>query len=224
MSDSPDSTHKKPAAFLAPDLAVRPDASDFVEQPDMNSIPPQQEPLPTWLYVVCGVALFFAGSSYAGIELGTGFYDVGMGGPTVSHEDVAFTATSTDPMSLGKTLYGNNCASCHQASGAGQPGQYPPMVGSEWVLGSKEMLSAILLDGVAGSLSVHGGQYGAAVMPSWSGQLSDEKIADIMTYIRSSWGNKADAVTPAEVAAVRAKDLRSTPLAQPDLEKMKGTK
>jgi mono/diheme cytochrome c family protein len=224
MSDSPDSNVKRTAAFLAPDLAVRPDASDFVEQPDVTSIPPQHEPLPTWLYVVCGVALFFAGSSYAGLELGTGYYDVGMGAPTLSHEDVAPPAAPTDPMSVGKTLYQGNCANCHQASGAGQPGAYPPMVGSEWVLGSKEMLSAILLDGVAGPLSVHGGQFGANVMPQWT-NLSDEKLADIMTYIRGTWGNSAGAVKPEDVAAVRAKDAsRTAPWAQSDLEKMKASK
>ena len=224
MSDSPDSSHKKPAAFLAPDLAVRPDASDFVEQPDVTSIPPQHEPLPTWLYVVCGVALFFAGSSYAGLELGTGYYDVGMGGPAVSHEDVALAAAPTDPMSLGKTLYNGNCANCHQASGAGQPGAYPPMVGSEWVLGSKPMLAAILLDGVQGPLMVHGSAYGTNVMPAWA-NLSDEKLADIMTYIRKSWGNTGDDIKPEDVSGVRSKDQsRSTPWGQPDLEKMKSAK
>jgi mono/diheme cytochrome c family protein len=224
MSDSPDSSHKKPAAFLAPDLAVRPDASDFVEQPDVTSIPPQHEPLPTWLYVVCGVALFFAGSSYAGIELGSGYYDVGMGAPAVSHEDVAQSTAPADPMSLGKTLYNGNCANCHQASGAGQPGAYPPMVGSEWVIGSKPMLVAILLDGVAGPLSVHGGQYGTNVMPAWA-NLTDDKLADIMTYIRGTWGNSADAVKPEDVAAERAKAAnRTAPWAQTDLEGMKNQK
>jgi mono/diheme cytochrome c family protein len=214
----------RPAAFLAPDMAVRPDASDFVEMPDVSVVPPQHEPLPSWLYVVCAVALFFAGSSYAGLELGEGYYDVGMGGPAESHEDVAQAAAPTDPMSLGKQLYQGNCANCHQASGAGQPGSYPPMVGSEYVLGNKEMLAAILLDGVQGSLMVKGGQYGTNVMPAWA-NLSDEKLADIMTYIRKSWGNTGDEVKPADVTAVRTKDAsRATPWSSADLDKMKSGK
>jgi mono/diheme cytochrome c family protein len=214
----------RPAAFLAPDLAVRSDASDFVEMPDVSTVPPQHEPLPVWLYVVCGVALFFAGSSYAGLELGEGYYDQGMGAPAVSHEDLAQAAAPTDPMSLGKQLYQGNCANCHQASGAGQPGSYPPMVGSEYVLGNKEMLAAILLDGVQGPLTVEGGQYGTNVMPAWA-NLSDEKLADIMTYIRKSWGNGADEVKPADVTTVRTKDAsRSSPWSSSDLDKMKSAK
>lgn len=127
-------------------------------------------------------------------------------------------------MSLGKQLYQGNCANCHQASGAGQPGSYPPMVGSEYVLGSKEMLAAILLDGVQGPLTVKGGQYGTNVMPAWA-NLSDEKLADIMTYIRKSWGNGADEVKPADVTAVRTKDAsRSSPWVSSDLDKMKSAK
>jgi mono/diheme cytochrome c family protein len=205
-------------------MAVRPDASDFVEMPEVSAVPPQHEPLPVWLYVICGVALFFAGSSYAGIDFEDGYYDVGMGAPAGPLLAEAAAAAPTDPMSLGKQVYQGNCANCHQASGAGQPGSYPPIVGSEYVLGSKEMLAAILLDGVQGSLTVKGGQYGTNVMPAWA-NLSDDKLADVMTYIRKSWGNGADEVKPADVAAVRAKDAsRTSPWASSDLDKMKSSK
>lgn len=224
--DPHDYSHEhRPAAFLAPDIAVRPDAPDFVEMPDVSAVPPAHEPLPVWLYIVCGIALFFAGSSYAGLDIEEGFYDAGMGAPAVSHEDVAENSAPLDPMALGKQLYQGNCANCHQASGAGQPGSYPPLAGSEYVLGSKEMLAAILLDGVQGSMTVKGGQYGTNVMPAWGPNLSNEKIADIMTYIRKQWGNNADEVKPDEVAAVRTKDAsRSTPWESGDLEKMKAAK
>jgi mono/diheme cytochrome c family protein len=225
MSRHDHNPEQKPAPFLAPDTAIRPDASDFIEQPDISASPSQRESLPLWLYLVCGFALFLAGSSYAGIDLGPGYYDQGVGAPAgPTHDDMAAAPEATDPMSLGKKLYNGNCANCHQASGAGQPGAYPPMVGSEWVLGSKEMLSAILLDGVAGPLNVHGGAYGTNVMPAWA-NLSNENLADIMTYVRASWGNAGDAVKPEDVASTRTKDAsRATPWAEPDLMKMKGTK
>jgi mono/diheme cytochrome c family protein len=192
--------------------------------PDVTAIPPQHEPLPSWLYVVCGIALFFAGSSYAGLELGEGYYDVGMGGAVASTDQGPAVTAPLTPMDLGKQLYQGNCANCHQASGAGQPGSYPPMVGSDYVTGSKEMLSAILLDGVQGPITVKGGQFGTNVMPAWAA-LSDEKLADIMTYIRGTWGNKADAVVAADVTAVRNKDsARATPWSSTDLDKMKGMK
>jgi mono/diheme cytochrome c family protein len=215
---------KRPAAFLAPDMAVRPDASDFVEMPDVSAVPPQHEPLPVWLYIVCGIALFFAGSSYAGLEVGEGYYDEGMGGAEVAASAGPAVAPPMTTMDLGKQYYQGNCANCHQASGAGQPGSYPPLVGSEYVLGNKEMLAAILLDGVQGSLMVKGSPFGTNVMPAWA-NLSDDRLADIMTYIRGTWGNKADEATAAEVAAVRAKEaVRSSPWTSADLDKMKSMK
>jgi mono/diheme cytochrome c family protein len=222
MSDP--TPQKRPAKFLAPDLALRPDASDFVEQPELNVITPARETLPVWLYLICGFALFLAGSSYAGFDIGPGYYDQGMGGASEETAQAGPPPADTSPMAVGKSLYNNNCANCHQASGAGQPGSYPPMVGSEWVLGSKPMLASILLDGVAGSLSVHGGEFGSNVMPAWS-QMPNENLADIMTYIRGTWGNTADAVTPDVVAAARTKDAsRTQPWAQTDLMQMKNEK
>jgi mono/diheme cytochrome c family protein len=218
------SPEKRPAKFLAPDLALRPDASDFVEQPELNVIPATRETLPVWLYLICGVALFLAGSSYAGLDFGPGYYDQGMGGASEETAAAGPALPPPTPMSIGKALYNNNCANCHQASGAGQPGSYPPLVGSEWVLGSKPMLAAILLDGVAGQLSVHGGEFGSNVMPAWA-NMPDQNLADIMTYIRGTWGNTADAATPAEVTAARAKDAsRTAPWAQTDLMQMKNEK
>jgi mono/diheme cytochrome c family protein len=215
---------KRPAAFLAPDLAVRPDASDFIEQPEFTTEPVARESLPGWLYILCGIALFFAGSSFAGIEFDTGYYDEGMGAPVVATLEESTVTAPLDPAALGKSLYNGNCANCHQASGAGQPGAYPPMVGSEYVLGSKGMLAAILLDGVQGPLTVEKNPFGSNVMPAWA-NLSDEKLADIMTYIRKSWGNTADEVKPEDVAAVRAMEAkRTTPWGQSDLDGMKNMK
>ena len=222
MSDEP---KRKPAAWLAPDLAIRPDAADFVEQPDLSTIPPQHEKLPVWLYLICGLALFLAGSSYAGIEFGPGYYDRGVGGPAEPElAEAPAVAESTDPMVVGKRLYEGNCANCHQKTGAGQPGSYPPMVGSEWVIGNKPMLASILLDGVAGPLSVHGDEYGSNVMPAWA-NLSNDNLAAIMTYIRKSWGNAGDDVKPEDVAAARTQDAsRTSPWAESDLMKMKAEK
>jgi mono/diheme cytochrome c family protein len=127
-------------------------------------------------------------------------------------------------MDLGKQIYNGNCANCHQASGAGQPGAYPPMVGSEYVLGSQGMLAALLLDGIQGPLTVKNSPYGTNVMPAWA-NLSDEKLADVMTYIRKSWGNSADEVKPEEVTAIRTKEAsRTAPWGEADLQQMKSMK
>jgi mono/diheme cytochrome c family protein len=202
--------------------ALKPGAPDFVETPDIEPLSSEREPLPVWLYLICGFALFMAGSSFTGFEIfGQGLYDQGPGGPALAAVGSAPAAESTDPLVLGKKAYGINCALCHQADGLGQPGKYPPLDGSAWVVGSKERLAGILLQGITGSLSVSGGSYGSAVMPAQKTTLSDDKIANIMTYIRASWSNKANAATADEVTKTRAKFAsQSNAFCQADLLKI----
>ena len=89
----------------------------------------------------------------------------------------------------GKKVYGN-CIACHQASGLGMPGQFPPLVGSEWVDGGTKRLGAILLHGINGPMRV-GGQAYNQLMPAWN-SLSDEKIAQVLTYVRRTFGSLPD--------------------------------
>jgi mono/diheme cytochrome c family protein len=185
--------------------ALKPDAPDFVETPDVEPLSREREPLPVWLYLVCGFALFMAGSSFTGFEVfGQGLYDQGPGGPTLTANNSTSTSEPTDPLTLGKKVYNNSCATCHH-DGLGQPGIYPALAGSSWVVGSKERLAAILLQGISGPLTVNGCGFGSAVMPAWSSILSDDKIANVMTYIRATWGNKANAATEDEVTKARTK-------------------
>ena len=196
---SPDEPH--------PNEAIQPSAPDFVEMPEVPSLSRDKEPFPIWIFIVCGIALFFAGSSFTGLgNFGFGMLDQGAGGATApSPLSAQQAATPTNPMDIGKALYGGNCANCHQGSGAGQPGAYPPLVASEWVMGSKERLAAIMFHGISGSLSVKGDTFSTQVMPGWGTVFTDEKIAAIMTYIRGSWGNNGDPVTADEVSAARTK-------------------
>jgi len=101
----------------------------------------------------------------------------------------------------GKQLYGAKCVACHQASGLGVAGVFPPLAGAEWVLGDEKVLVSILLHGVQGELVVKGNTYNG-VMPAF-GTLSDEEIAAVLSYIRSDWGNQATPITAATVKAQR---------------------
>jgi mono/diheme cytochrome c family protein len=193
-----------------PQEAIQPDAPDFVETPDTPTETIEHASLPLWIYLVCGVALFLTGSSFTGFStFGLGIMDQGPGGPSVAAVDAGPAPVET-PAMIGKKVYNNNCASCHQQTGEGQPGQYPPLGGSEWVIGNKERLAAIMLHGVAGPLTVRGGSYGSMVMPPWSGVLSNDQIASVMTYVRTSWGNTANEVTVAEVNSAQAKFASQT--------------
>ena len=105
------------------------------------------------------------------------------------------------PVVDGKQLFGAKCAACHQASGLGVSGVFPPLAGAEWVLGREKVLISILLHGVQGELEVKGNKYNGA-MPAF-GTLADAEIAAVLSYIRSDWGNQAAPVSGAAVAAQR---------------------
>jgi mono/diheme cytochrome c family protein len=115
-------------------------------------------------------------------------------------------AAPVDPKVVGKRLYSQNCIVCHQASGLGVAGQFPPLAGSEWVNGNdkhgENHLVLLMLNGHQGPMQVMGAAYNNA-MPQWK-QLPDEQIAYILTYIRSEWGNKGTPIEPAFVAGIRS--------------------
>lgn len=104
-------------------------------------------------------------------------------------------------MERGLTAYENNCLACHQVDGSGVPGLNPPITKTKWVVGDKKTLIDILLKGMDTEIEVNGEVYNN-VMPS-NAHLSDQEIADVLTYVRNSFGNKASAVTVAEVKAQR---------------------
>jgi mono/diheme cytochrome c family protein len=203
-------SHQNPQVESPPppsaDEAIQPNAPDFIETRDVPPLSLEHELLPIWLYLLCGFALFLAGSSFTGFGIfGRDYLDQGPGGPVLASASQATVEVAATPMDTGKKVYGGNCANCHQASGVGAPGSYPPLVGSDYVIGSKERLAAILLKGLQGPVTVNGGSFGTQVMPAQETILTPEKIADLMTYIRGTWGNTANAVTTAEVNAAKTK-------------------
>jgi mono/diheme cytochrome c family protein len=166
------------------------------------------EPLSIWLIAVYGLAIFCGGAylgRYSGSFSGEGL-DPGVA-PTAKKvaagPGAAGATAELGPAERGKKIYMANCATCHQGSGAGVAGQYPPLAGSEWVMGSTKRLGMILLKGLEGPLTVKGAQYGSAVMQPWEKTLTDQKIADVLTYIRSEWGNTGGPVAPEGIAALR---------------------
>ena len=102
----------------------------------------------------------------------------------------------------GKMIYEQNCLACHQADGTGVPGLAPPLVKGTFVKGEKEALINIVLKGMEG-VEIKGEHYGNP-MPAF-GYLSDQEIADVLTYIRGNFSNEEGPVTAAEVAVVRKK-------------------
>jgi mono/diheme cytochrome c family protein len=101
----------------------------------------------------------------------------------------------------GNQLYTKYCQTCHQADGGGVRGMFPPLYDNEKVTGMSAEIIRIVLFGMEGPIVVNGKNYNQPMPPQ--SYLSDKQIAEILTYIRSSWGNKASAVSPAEVLKAR---------------------
>jgi mono/diheme cytochrome c family protein len=165
-----------------------------------------REPAPWWLWAVAAFALFWGG-----------WYLGRHGGTFGDDPHVAFRQTTeyvrdeaagqeaeaiTDPIAAGQAIYARQCQSCHQASGTGVPGAFPPLVGSEWVTGSPETVARILLNGLQGPITVAGETYNGA-MPPWRDALSDAEIAAVGTYIRQWEANRASPISPELVAQLR---------------------
>jgi mono/diheme cytochrome c family protein len=121
-------------------------------------------------------------------------------------------------VSPGQAIYEALCLNCHQAGGQGLSGVYPPLAKSEWVAGDVQTLIKITMHGLAGPTKVQGKEYGLVPMPPMG--LDDQQLADVLTYVRSAFGNKAPAVKLEEVKAVRESTKgRTTPWTAAELGK-----
>ena len=183
-------------------------------EPKTNTTTTEAEPtsaltaVPMWLMGLLFVLLFL-GAWY--FDVRGGWFDAKVYGPYNSSADLArFQPPAADEhplFSRGRAVYGMACTPCHQATGLGSAAVgAPPLVGSEWVLAEgPNRLIRIVLNGLAGPITVMGQQYGAGVMTPWRDVLSDEDIAAVIVYVRQNkeWKHNAPPVTPAEVKAIR---------------------
>ncbi len=113
------------------------------------------------------------------------------------------------------------CAVCHQATGLGMPGSFPPLAGSEWATAANVAVPIrVVLHGLQGAVTVKGQKFSSAMPAYGTNQpLSDSEVAAVLTYVRSAWGNTASAVTAEQVAAERtATASRTTMWAVGDLQ------
>jgi mono/diheme cytochrome c family protein len=132
------------------------------------------------------------------------------------------TAAGIKPevMAKGKAIYMQDgyCNTCHQADGKGlEAAGFPPLNGSKWVTGNEDRLIKLVMKGLYGPIEVNGKQYpGQVPMTPYAGMLKDDEMAAVLTYVRNAFGNKAPAVTPEKVKAIRASIKDKTGFYTPD--------
>ncbi len=118
---------------------------------------------------------------------------------------VAPAANKAERIAHGQRIFNSICAACHQPSGVGIPVAFPPLAGSDYLNADKKRAIATVVRGLSGPVTVNGQPFNS-VMPALG--LSDEDVANALTFVYSQWGNAGHEVTPAEVKAVRAEPVK----------------
>ena len=114
---------------------------------------------------------------------------------------LAAASTRTERIARGENVYTANCVACHQANGQGIPSAFPPLATSDYLNADPSRAIKTVIHGLSGEVTVNGNKFNS-VMPALA--LSDEDVANVLTYVYSVWENKGLEVTPKDVAAVRA--------------------
>lgn len=162
--------------------------------------------VPMWIVVLLLVLLFLGGVYF---DYRSGWFSPKVYTPYASLEQLDAYQPKSGAAAVaahGKQVYDTVCGICHGPDGMGKPNMAPPLAGSEWVNAPGiKRLARIPLTGLSGPLTVKGQEMNfSSPMAAMGVALSDSDLAAVLTYIRTSWGNKASEVTADDVKAVRA--------------------
>ncbi|MEI6196267.1 MAG: cytochrome c [Verrucomicrobiota bacterium] len=168
--------------------------------------------LPMWILVVLLTLLYLGGIYF---DHHSGWFDQQVYSPFANAavlEAYQPKSGAAAALAAGRKSYEAVCGTCHGNDGLGKPGQAPQLAGSEWVIAKGyNRLAHIPLAGISGPIQVAGKDWNMA-MAAMGAALSDADLANVLTYIRGSWGNKAGEVTADEIKAIRAGIGRPQPL------------
>jgi mono/diheme cytochrome c family protein len=211
--------------------ASHPDSTDLdrlhaAAKREKADVPPGSQPVPMWVMFLAMIAAV-AGGGQLGVM--TGGFDFETTNPFAMSRPIDPRPIDGDPeaggdafavaMKKGAGSYAV-CGGCHQGNGMGLAGQFPPLAGSEWVTGGTERLIRVVQHGLVGAITVKGTPYNTpGGMQGFGGAMSAGDFANLLTYIRNTWGNEAPMVTKEMVEAVRAAEAsRTTQWTQAELE------
>lgn len=157
-------------------------------------------PMPIFMLFLFGGLIFWAGVYIAKYS---GDFRPDVFNPHADLAAAAQTETVFDPLARGARIFRAQCSQCHQASGEGIPGVYPPLAGSSWVNGGDGSVPVkVIMHGLQGPIVVKGNDYNSSMPPL--GQLSDRDLAAVVTFIRQEWGNTGAAVEESLVTQIRS--------------------
>ena len=202
---------------------MKPDAKKVLPPPLEETEPTAQRRAVPVSLIISFAVLVYGGALY--FDARGGGFNAQVYEPYRSFEEVATLQPKTaegEVFAKGRRVFQVYCMVCHQASGLGTPGQFPPLAGSEWALAqSPNRIIRLVLNGGQGPMEIKGQTYAAAAMPPWKDLLKDEDIAAALTYVRQNkdWGNSAPEVKPEQIKAIRDKIKdRSDPFSAEELK------
>lgn len=172
-------------------LAMGPDGSLYVSDSEKGKI---------WRILFKGEKATFGRKQLASMEKRK------IEAPNIKTPDETKDVLQQSVQNAGGKFYTVYCSACHQRDGNGDGSRFPPLVGSEWVNGKKDVLIRILLNGKEGPITVKNKLYNNT-MPELS-LLKDDQIAEILTYVRQKFNNNSDLITKEEVSKVRKKNKK----------------
>lgn len=196
------------------------------DEPKACSTPSNAEPtatrstVPMWIFAAT-LVLIYLGTVY--FDHHSGWFSAKVYSPYGSVDELELyqpKSGAAAQLARGKQVYEQVCGLCHGVDGLGKPGQAPPLAASEFVTAKGiTRLTHIPLLGVTGNINVQGKDWNMS-MAAMGASLSDADLAAVLTYIRGSWGNKAEAVTGDDVKAIRATIKSPAPMSGDEMMKM----
>ena len=192
---------------------------------EKEDLAPESQPAPLWaMFLLMLVAII------AGGQLGpmTGSFSFNVSNPFAAagggdpRPGGAGAGAALDPFAMamkkGSSGYAV-CGGCHQGNGGGLPGQFPPLAKSDYVLGGTERLIRIVQHGLTGPVTVNGQGFNTpGGMQPFGATMSSQDLANVLTFVRNSWGNEASMITKEMVQKVRDEEKRATQWTVTELE------
>lgn len=210
--------------------SVNPDSTDLdrlhaAVKREKEDLSPESKPAPLWAIFLLMLVAIVAGDQLGPMTGGWSFNvsnPFALAGGGDPRPGGAGAGGALDPfavaMKKGASGYAV-CGGCHQGNGNGIPGQFPPLAGSEWVTGGTERLVRVVQHGLTGAITVKGQGFNMpGGMQPFGAAMSAQDLANVLTYIRNSWGNEGTMITQEMVKKVRDEEKRATQWTEVDLK------